>query len=224
MHYVDLVTADETPASTSAPLGRPRLLDDDTVLDAALKAFAIHGYDGMSLRMLNRELGLSHATVNQRFGSKEALYHAAVDHGFRCLLGDMNSVLEAGAIPDDTLEQLRWRLRAFLLAAARRPHIGRLLNHEGLASSARLDHIFDRHVEPSLRVTIGLIDQLVEAGVVHPVSTRMLFFVIIHGGATAFTLSGLSHKFDPACGPSDSTTLATEITDFLIRGLLRHTE
>lgn len=219
MHYVALVTADVTPAPPS--LGRPRLLDDDTVLDAALEAFAVHGYDGMSLRMLNRELGLSHATVNQRFGSKEALYHAAVDHGFRRLLSDMNAMLEAGAIPDDTLEQLRWRLRAFLLAAARRPYIGRLLNHEGLAPSTRLDHIFDRHVEPSLRVTIGLIDQLVGAGVVHPVSPRMLFFVIIHGGATAFTLGGLSRKFDPVCGPSDSEALAAEITDFLIRGLLR---
>ncbi|WP_353358403.1 TetR family transcriptional regulator, partial [Mycobacterium sp.] len=32
----------------------------EDILGAALKAFATHGYDGVALRTLNRELGVSH--------------------------------------------------------------------------------------------------------------------------------------------------------------------
>jgi AcrR family transcriptional regulator len=53
--------------------GRPRIRDDDEILRAALHAFSEHGYDGMSLRTLNAEMGLSRGTINQRFGSKEQL-------------------------------------------------------------------------------------------------------------------------------------------------------
>ena len=63
--------------------GRPRNEDApaslDEILGAALRAFATHGYDGVSLRTLNRELGASHNLLHGRFGSKEALWYAAVD-------------------------------------------------------------------------------------------------------------------------------------------------
>src|SRR6201993_5559380 len=65
------------------PKGRPRAEDApaslDEILGAALRAFATHGYDGVSLRTLNRELGASHNLLHGRFGSKEALWYATVD-------------------------------------------------------------------------------------------------------------------------------------------------
>ena len=70
------------PIASAETRGRPRLRRDDEILDAALLAFASHGYAGMSLRKLNSELGLSHGTISHRYGSKERLYYAAVDHGF----------------------------------------------------------------------------------------------------------------------------------------------
>jgi AcrR family transcriptional regulator len=206
---------------SSLNVGRPRIVDDPIILEAALEAFAIDGFEGMSLRSLNRTLGLSHATINQRFGTKEALYTAAIDHGFRCLLDDLKAIVAEADLPSEPLDELRWRLRAFLLAAARRPHIGRLLNHEGLAASPRLDHIYDCYIGPSMSVTIELIKRLADAGVVHDVSPRVVFFVLVHGGATVFTLQGLSDKFDPSSGPTNAEPLAAEIADFLIRGLLR---
>ena len=73
--------------------GRPRIHDDDGILQAALYAFAEHGYDGMSLRTLNAQMGLSRGTINQRFRSKEQLWYAAVDRGFRRLIDDVNTEL-----------------------------------------------------------------------------------------------------------------------------------
>src|SRR3978361_381035 len=76
--------------SRRRPRGRPRREDSpaslDDILGAALKAFTTQGYDGVALRTLNRELGVSHNALNGRFGSKEALWYATVDWAFQPLV------------------------------------------------------------------------------------------------------------------------------------------
>src|SRR3979409_567871 len=66
--------------------GRPKAQDApatlEEILDAAFRAFATYGYDGVAVRTLNRELGVSHNLIHQRFGSKQALWYAAVDRAF----------------------------------------------------------------------------------------------------------------------------------------------
>ena len=62
--------------------GRPpadEAIESSEILDAALRAFARHGLEGVSVRTLNRELGVSHNLIYQRFGSKDDLWRAAVD-------------------------------------------------------------------------------------------------------------------------------------------------
>src|SRR6201986_2206659 len=126
---------------TAETRGRPRIRDDDEILRAALHAFAEHGYEGMSLRTLNAEMGLSRGTINQRFGSKEQLWYAAVDHEFRRLTDDLNAELQHRTVPDDDLARVREGIRAFLIASVRRPELVRLMNQEGLHSTSRLDYI-----------------------------------------------------------------------------------
>ena len=55
------------------------------MLEAALVSFAELGYEGTSVRDLCRQLGVSHNLIHQRFGSKDDLWYAAVDHGFVAL-------------------------------------------------------------------------------------------------------------------------------------------
>ncbi len=43
------------------------------------------GYEGVSVRTLNRELGVSHSLLNARFGSKQDLWYATVDWAFEPL-------------------------------------------------------------------------------------------------------------------------------------------
>lgn len=217
--YGDLVTDVQSPPMSSR--GRPRIFDDGEILDAALVAFASQGYDGMSIRSLNRELGLSHATVNQRFGTKGALYAAAIDHGFRSLLDDLNAEIGSIEVPLDPLDELRSRFRAFLSASSRRPHIGRLMNNEGLVESPRLDHIFQRFVEPAMRVTTSLMDRLAAEGRIVKVSERVIFFMLVQGGSMPFTMAGMASRFDRVNGRVDPGALADEVADFLVRGLIR---
>jgi TetR/AcrR family transcriptional regulator len=80
------------------------------LLPVALEAFADLGYEGASMRDLCRRLGVSHNLLHQRFGSKEGLWRAAVDHGFRSLATEL--------VPDSDDDDLV-RLR-FLMVRDRR--------------------------------------------------------------------------------------------------------
>ena len=204
---------------TAETRGRPRLRDDDEILRAALHAFAEHGYDGMSLRTLNAEMGLSRGTINQRFGSKEQLWYAAVDHEFRCLIDDLNAELAQRPVPDDDLSRVREGIRAFLVASVRRPELVRLMNQEGLHSTSRLDYIMTSFTLPTLRPVWQGLNRLADAGVVRRVPARTLLFLIAHGAAAPFTLGPLADRFNAVDGPLDPLDHIELVTDIIVSGL-----
>src|SRR5260370_12645332 len=75
-----------TQTKPERPRGRPKASDSvpiEEILGKALTMFATVGYDGVSLRTLNRELGVSHNLIYQRFGGKDDLWRASVDFRFR---------------------------------------------------------------------------------------------------------------------------------------------
>lgn len=201
--------------------GRPRLREDHEILQAALEAFARHGYDSMSLRSLNTELGLAHGTINQRFKSKEQLWFAAVDHGFETFIAEIGRVQAARPRPSTPLDELTEMIRAFLVAAAARPELGRLMNSEGLQRSDRLDHIVRTVLEPSFMPFARTLRRLVDDGVIHPISARALFFLVAHGAEAPYTLTALSGAFDDHDGVLDATAHAEMVTALIVRGLRR---
>src|ERR1700680_3166094 len=94
--------------SAAKRMGRPKAQDApatlEQILDAAFRAFATYGYDGVAVRTLNRELGVSHNLIHQRFGSKQGLWYAAVYRAF----GQQVTELATGFDPtlDEPLDQL----------------------------------------------------------------------------------------------------------------------
>lgn len=203
--------------------GRPRIRQDDEILDAALEAFAAQGYDAMSLRSLNARLGLSHGTISQRFGTKERLYFAAVDRGFATFLADIDArrqtALAAADVRDDLME-LRATIRSFLGAAVHRPEIGRLMNQEGLYESPRLDYILEQVLVPWFAGFGGQLERLRAAGRIRPVTTRTIFFLVAHGAEAPYTLTALSDAFDHLDGPLDPDRHADDVTDLILQGIL----
>ena len=64
-------------------------LSDNMLLETALQSFGENGYDGASVREIAHRLAVSHNLIPQRFGSKEAMWYAAVDHGLGRLKKDL---------------------------------------------------------------------------------------------------------------------------------------
>jgi AcrR family transcriptional regulator len=209
-------------ATAAVRRGRPKIHEDEAILEAALREFAIKGYEGTSLRSLNSDLGLSHGTINMRFGSKDQLYLEAVDHSFTALLADTKAIVDSQPLPDDPLEELRIRFRAFLLASARRPFLNRLINNEGVHSSPLLDHIFDTFILPSTRPTRRLMKRLVAEGVLAPHSERSILFLLAHGAGAVFSLAALAAKYDDIDGPVDVDAHVDEMATILVNGLRRY--
>src|SRR5436309_730962 len=90
--------------------GRPRAgqeLPDEVVLAAALAAFAECGFEGMAVRELCRELGVSHSLIGIRFGTKQDLWFTAIDWAFERMRAAMQMKIAASPQPADGLERLR---------------------------------------------------------------------------------------------------------------------
>jgi AcrR family transcriptional regulator len=204
--------------------GRPKAEDApvtvEQILDAAFRAFATYGYDGVAVRTLNRELGVSHNLIHQRFSSKQGLWYAAVDRAF----GQQVTELATSFDPTltDPLDQLNHAIRRFVRYSAERPELLGLMNIEARVDSERLDYIYDNYVAPAL-VPLGLLlDYLREEGRIRPISLRALFFLIAHGAAAPFTLAPFARHFDDT-DPLDPHQVAqqAELTADVIAGGLR---
>jgi AcrR family transcriptional regulator len=209
--------------SRRRPSRRPRREDSpaslDDILGAALKAFATQGYDGVALRTLNRELGVSHNALNGRFGSKEALWYATVDWAFQPLVLRLATAFDPTVT--DPLDQLRITMRTFLEYSAARPELLGLMNIEGRQDTERLAYVYNTYIQPALAPVQRLLDHLVATGRTRPISLRTFNFVLAHGAAAQFTLGPLARHFDPAdpLEPAAVKAHAELAADLIVRAL-----
>jgi TetR/AcrR family transcriptional regulator len=178
--------------------GRPKAQDApatlEQILDAAFRAFATYGYDGVAVRTLNRELGVSHNLIHQRFGSKQGLWYAAVDRAFGQQVTELASAFDPTLT--DPLDQLNHAIRSFVHYSAERPELLGLMNIEGRVEGERLDYIYANYIAPALAPLGRLLEHLHKQRRIRPISLRALFFLIAHGAAAPFTLAPLARHFD----------------------------
>jgi AcrR family transcriptional regulator len=208
------------------PPGRPRAeggtaIDPATILDAALHAFATQGYDGVSLRTLNRDLGVSHSLISQRFGTKHDLWLAAVEHGFGRMSRHMADVFDPTIA--DPLDQLRLWIRRFLTASAEHPELVGIANMEGQRDTERLLYLYDHYAGPSMARVNELLDHLTKAGRIRPIPLRSFYFLVVHGAASSYTLAALAEQFDPAPprDPAEVELNVETMTSVIVNGLRR---
>ena len=198
--------------------GRPPLLSDEAILKKALEAFASGGFEAMSVRALNANLGLSHETVSQRFGTKSELFLAAVNYGFQLFINDFNDELTRND-PTSDLEQLRALLRAFMFSTSRHPTLGELLHHVAIDEEQRNVIIGKTGLADQLMNAAELLRRLKSDGVIRDIQLRELWFMA-QSAAAPIHFSNVSQMFDFFDGPLDSDEHINRITDTIMRGLL----
>lgn len=197
--------------------GRPPLQTDETILDAALRSFAVAGFDATSVRALNAELGLSHETITQRFGTKADLFRAAVRHGVTNFVDTFDR--EVATQPaDDDLDRLRAVVRAFIIASSLHPNIGELLHRGGLAQEERAALTSAVGLDERLVDTVDLLRRLRSASLIGDVSMREMWF-LLQAGAAPLHFRPLATMFDPFDGPIDDAQHVERMVALAMRAI-----
>lgn len=189
------------------------------ILSAALDVFAAYGFDGTSVAALNRELGVSHNLIHQRFGSKEGLWVATVDWAFGEI--DKRMTLDAQLAATDLLGAVRETIVRFLCLHASHPQVLRLVSVEAATDSPRLAYLVQTHVEPLYNRLTGPLKILVDRGVLTTADIRSLHFLVAHGGTAPFSLVPFAIKLDPLdpLAPQAIRAHAEFVADMAVAGL-----
>jgi AcrR family transcriptional regulator len=210
------------PGVSRRPPGRPSK-DDGPVapnlLPLALEAFADLGYEGASVRDLCRRLGVSHNLLHQRFGSKERLWYAAVDHGFKALATDL--VVESAASEyDDDLDRLRFLMIRWLEVTASSPALAKIINQEAATGGPRLDYMFDRYIWPVTKVVGRFLERLEREGRVRHLDPGTWHFLVMHGAGGPLSLHALADRFGSAPKSDEDVRRYTAgVVDVLLSGI-----
>jgi TetR/AcrR family transcriptional regulator len=191
------------------------VVSDADLLDLALDTFAELGYDGTSVRDVCRRLGVSHNLVHERHGSKEQLWYAAIDHGFRALAAELASAAQHAA--GDEIDRLRAILVRYVEVTAERPALIRIVNHEAARPGGRLDHVYDQYIRPAHQVADVALRSLAASGRARPVSPAALHFLVGHGAGGIVSLPALAGRFP---GGGSLTEQAREAVDVVLRGIV----
>ena len=215
MYLENLGVCQPSPMATR---GRPPLLSDEAILHAALAAFATAGFDAMSVRALNADLGLSHETISKRFGPKRDLFRAAVDYGVGLLILDLDDELEKVPRGDD-LARLQSFVRAFMVAISRHPTLGELLQHDEIDEAERARLIGESGLTDRIAEVVGLLNRLHAAGVIYETRLRELWF-LAQGAAAPLHFPGFAKIFDPIDGPVDANELIDRMTTAIMRSVV----
>lgn len=121
--------------------------DSTLLLKAALKAFALHGFEGTNVKQLAAEAGVAPSLFYYHFKDKEGLWRAAIKQEAKPLAA-MTRVLETADQQLDKLETLKKRLGVFIQFSAKHPEFHQVITYEMAHQSARADWLLTNILRP----------------------------------------------------------------------------
>lgn len=197
---------------------RPRLVSDDVLLDAVLSSFANRGFEGTSIRAVAREIGISHNTINNRFGSKDRLWYAAVDHGFAKLSEVLGSPM-GWADGGDPLADLYAASQRFVDYAAAHPALLRIVIHEASLPGPRFEYMYGKYIKPTQDAAAAVIAELQRVGRMRPGPLPPTYFFLVTMGLGS--LAGLSDLLVRFSGDgADPAAIAQLAVDIVFDGFV----
>ena len=151
------------------------------VLDGARRAFAAHGYEGATVKLLEEETGLSRGAIFHHFPDKEALFLALAEE----------DADEVAALVDDhglveAMRRLRGKAAGWLgvqLEVARR-----------VRTDPEFSALWQQHLRGIARATQARLARQRDAGVVRrdiPVETLAAFLSLVYDGLVAHLATGM---------------------------------
>lgn len=143
--------------------GRPRATElpaptREAILDAAERLFAARGVDGVAVRDLARELGLTPSSLYNHFPGKQALYEAVLERGLRpiveLLAAEQQKQVEVNR------ESVARVVSVLVAHMAEHPHLARLLERAMLEETSSVQALIARWLAPLYREAAAVVTKL----------------------------------------------------------------
>ena len=154
----------------------------------ALRAFALDGYEGASVRKISREVGVSHTLMHHYFGSKDELWKACIDYSFGAINDELSPLLAELTQGGSVLERVHRLIVRYVELSARFPEAFQVISQEGTRGGPRLEYILKNHVRQFLILAQQLIQSAADLGILRPVPWASLFFLVFSGAPALFSL------------------------------------
>jgi AcrR family transcriptional regulator len=143
------------------------------ILETAIEAFAVDGYEGVSTRRLAERAGVNLPAIQYYFGSKEGLYRAAIDHIIRQIEERMapiagrvsSAVADGNPSREALLELLHELLDAFAALVVGGEHLESrrlLFARAEIERSAALDALHESGMRQVVEPCMALVGRLLD--------------------------------------------------------------
>lgn len=157
------------------------------ILRASRRAFARFGYDGANIRDIAEEVGVTHTLIRYHFGNKLDLWKTVVDDMFNRLSSEMSNK-RIGAPDLSTRDGMRMWLRQYVRYCASHPEHVRIMIHESMWQTERLDYMV-AHIQESHARLIPGVRKLMDDDVVPKVWLVSYFYILSTVCQMPFVLS-----------------------------------
>ncbi len=153
----------------------PTLPTRELILDAAERLFAARGVDGVAVRDLARELGITPSSLYNHFPGKQALYAAVLDRGLGPIAKLVAEAWRRGAL---RREDVRRTVDGLVPHFARHPHLARLLQRAMLEDSEAVRALMGRWLASLYTEGVGVIANSAETAGWQPEEVPHLAIVL----------------------------------------------
>ncbi len=163
-----------TPAAGGKPPTRIQARNRDTILDAGLEVFSIHGFRGATLDAIAGAAGLSKPNLLYYFASKEAIYEALLARLLATWLDPLRALDPDG---DPRAELLAYMHRKLAMSRDY-PRESRLFANEIIAGAPQIGGVLATDLRALVDERAGVIAGWIAAGRIAPVDPHHLIFSI----------------------------------------------
>lgn len=153
----------------------------ETLIEASAHIIKLQGIEGLSLRKLADQVGVSRAAPYHHFKDKNALLAAVAEQGFL----NLSTLLQAVIVQDiPLLQRLEQAVKGYLTFAVENPTQYDLMFSRKLWRDEQFDH-FQRQAKDCFRLYVQLFEQLMEQGLLKPgedaLRLSQLLWATLHG-------------------------------------------
>jgi len=148
------VSAKAAKARPAADAAQPTR---EAILDAAERLFSAHGVDGVAVRDLARELGLTPSSLYNHFPGKQALYEAVLERGLEPIVALIGNDQARSPVTRESVSRV---VEALVSHLAEHPHLPRLLQRAMLEDTSSVQELIGRWLSPLYRDGFALVEKL----------------------------------------------------------------